>query len=41
MQEAFQELKMRLTSSPILIVPDRGHGYILYYDASRAGRDVF
>ena len=36
-EEAFQELKMRLTSAPILIVPDRGQGYIVYCDASRAG----
>ena len=36
-EEAFQELKRRLTSAPILIVPDRGQGYIVYYDASRAG----
>ena len=36
-EEAFQELKRRLTSAPILIVPDRGQGYIMYYDASRAG----
>ena len=28
---------MRLTSTPILIVPDRGQGYILYYDTSRTG----
>ena len=27
---------MRLTSAPILIVPDRGQGYIVYCDASRA-----
>ena len=26
-EEAFQELKKRLTSAPILIVPDRGQGY--------------
>ena len=37
MQEAFQELKRRLTSDPILIVPDRGQGYTVYCDASRAG----
>ena len=35
-QEAFQELKKRLTSAPILIVPDKGQGYTVYYDASRA-----
>ena len=35
--EAFQELKMRLTSAPILIVLDRGHGYTVYCDATRAG----
>ena len=36
-EEAFQELKRRLTSAPILIVPDRGLGYTVYCDASRAG----
>ena len=36
-EEAFQELNRRLTSAPILIVPDRGQGYIVYYDALRAG----
>ena len=36
-EEAFQELKRRLTSAPILIVPDRGQRYTVYYDASRAG----
>ena len=36
-EEAFQELKRRLTSAPILIVQDRGQGYTVYWDASRAG----
>ena len=35
-EEAFQELKRRLTSVPILIVPDKGQGYTVYCDASRA-----
>ena len=36
-EKAFQELKRRLISTPILIVPDRGQGYTVYCDASRAG----
>ena len=36
-EEAFQELKRRLTSDPILIVSNKGQGYTVYYDASRAG----
>ena len=35
-EKAFQELKRRLTSAPILIVPDMGQGYTVYYDASKA-----
>ena len=35
-EEAFQELKRRLTSAPILIVSDMGQGYTMYCDASRA-----
>ena len=35
-EEAFQELRRRLTSAPILIVPDRGYGYKVYCDASKA-----
>ena len=38
-EEAFQELKRRLNFAPILIVPDRGQGYTVYYDASRAGME--
>ena len=36
-EEAFQELKRRLTTALILIVPDRGQGYTVYCDASRVG----
>ena len=36
-EEAFQELKRRLTIAPILIVLDRGQGYTVYCDASRVG----
>ena len=36
-EEAFQELRRRLTTAPILIVPDMGQGYTVYCDASRAG----
>ena len=35
-EEAFLELKRRLTSAPILIVLDRGQGCIVYCDALRA-----
>ena len=36
-EKAIQELKRRLTSAPILIVPERGLRYIVYYDASKVG----
>ena len=34
---AFRELKRRLTSTPILIVTERGQRYTVYYDASKDG----
>ena len=36
-EKAFQKLKRRLTSAPILIVLERGQRYIVYCDASKAG----
>ena len=36
-EKAFQELKRRLTSDPILIVPERGQRYTVYCDASKTG----
>ena len=36
-ERAFQELKRRLTSGPILIVPERGQRYTLYCAASKDG----
>ena len=35
-EETFSELKRRLTTTPILIVSDRGQGYTIYCDALRA-----
>ena len=34
-EKAFQGLKMRLPSAPILIVPERGQRYTMYCDASK------
>ena len=36
-EKAFQELKRRLTSAPILIVSEIGQSYTVYCDASKAG----
>ena len=35
--KAFQELKRRLTPTSILMVPERGQRYTVYYDASKDG----
>ena len=34
-EKAFQELKIRLTSTPILIVSERGQRYTMYHDVSK------
>ena len=34
-EKAFQKLKMRFTSSPIMIVSEQGQRYTLYCDASK------
>ena len=36
-ERTFQELKMRLISTPILIVPERGQRYTVYCDTSKNG----
>ena len=36
-ERVFQELKRRLTSSLILIVPEKGQRYTVYCDASKDG----
>ena len=34
-QQSFDELKRKLTSAPVLILPSRPDGYIVYCDASK------
>ena len=36
-QAAFDELKKRLTTAPILTLPDQQKKFTVYYDASRDG----
>ena len=40
-KRTFQELKRRLNSALILIVPERGQRYIVYCDASKDGLGCF
>jgi hypothetical protein len=35
---SFQELKTRLTTTPVLPLPDASKDFVVYYDASRQGR---
>ena len=36
-QANFEELKKRLTTSPVLVLPDLSKSFSIYYDASRQG----
>ncbi|GAB2278011.1 hypothetical protein Dimus_039264 [Dionaea muscipula] len=36
-EQSFQELKQRLTSAPVLAIPDSNGGYVVYCDASLRG----
>ena len=38
-ENVFQQLKARLTLAPILVIPERGLSYTVYYDASLDGLD--
>jgi len=36
-ERSFQELKRRLTSAPVLVLPDNQRSFVVYCDASRQG----
>jgi hypothetical protein len=36
-QASFEELKKRLTSAPVLVLPDLTKKFDIYYDTSRQG----
>jgi hypothetical protein len=36
-EQSFQELKTKLTTTPVLAVPENGKDYTVYYDASKNG----
>ena len=37
MLESFEELKTRLTTTPVFTLPEGSDGYVIYCDASRVG----
>ncbi|GJY25754.1 putative reverse transcriptase domain-containing protein, partial [Tanacetum coccineum] len=39
-EEAFQLLKQKLCSAPILSLPDRSENFVVYYDASHKGLEL-
>ena len=39
-EQSFQELKKRLTTAPVLTIPQRAEGFEIYYDASKQGLGV-
>jgi hypothetical protein len=36
-EASFQELKTRLTTTPVLTLPDASKDFVVYYDTSRQG----
>ena len=36
-EKSFAEFKSRLTTTPVLTLPEGSDGYVIYYDASRVG----
>ena len=36
-EKSFAELKTRLTTTPVLTLPEGSDGYVIYCDASRVG----
>ena len=36
-EKSFTELKTRLTTAPVLTLPEGSYGYVIYCDASRVG----
>lgn len=36
-EESFQELKRKLTTAPVLILPNSSESFVIYFDASNMG----